>query len=135
MVDRAFVGSTQASVLQQDALGETAQAFSRGVRFYRVSATVASEHAHAPQGYGWPRAHSHGRVGQPRPWRRGPAEHILYLPTVILNEVALQEHESPLQASGADGPREVLQPTPPQPTLPQSPGSPSFSPSKLDLLQ
>ena len=118
MVDRSLVGSTKAPLMNQDAMGQAAQALSAsswGPRNPDGSPAGASY-----AGACWtPATVASSTVAST------VLGDVLQLaqPTVILKALALQEHETPLQASGADGPREVLQPTPPQPTQPQPAGA------------
>ena len=116
MVDRSLVGSTKAPLMNEDANGQAAQAFSASSWGPRIPEGRPAGASYAP-----------GTAASTLPATvastvLGDVAQLAQ-PTVILNALALQEHETPLQASGADGPREVLQPTPPQPTLPLSAGT------------
>ena len=109
MVDRSLVGSTKAPLMNQDAIGQAAQAFS-----------AASWGPRNPEGRPAGASYDPGTVASSVP---------ATVESTVLSDVlvALQEHETPRQASGAHVPREVLQPTPPQPTLPQPARTRSFS--------
>ena len=106
MVDRSLVGSTKAPLMNEDAIGQAAQAFS-----------ASSWGPRNPQGRPAGASYALGTV---------PSTVPASVPSTVLGDVvvvALQEHATPRQAAGAHVPREVLQPTPPQPTLPLSAGT------------
>ena len=106
MVDRSLVGSTKAPLMNEEAIGQAAQAFS-----------ASSWGPRNPQGRPAGASYAPGTV---------PSTVPASVPSTVLGDVvvvALQEHATPRQAAGAHVPREVLQPTPPQPTLPLSAGT------------
>ena len=107
MVDRSLVGSTKAPLMNEDANGQAAQAFS-----------ASSWGPRNPQGRPAGASYALGTTV--------PSTVPASVPSTVLGDVvvvALQEHATPRQAAGAHVPREVLQPTPPQPTLPLSAGT------------